>query len=479
MKTTKIKIRNLFGITETELDGRSIEITGTNGVGKTSVIDAFRYGLTNQSDRNIIVRNGEKEGEILIETDTGLTINRRKRTEQVDYKSIRENGKEIMSPESFLKQLFTPLQLDPVAFTLMSEKEKNRAILDLIIFDWDMNYIRNNFGEIPDWINYDQNILQVLSDMQSENGQWFRNRQDVNRDIRNKQAFIEDIAKDIPVNYQAEIWENYDLGAAYKKLEQIKEYNSRIERAELFHSNYDSKLRKLEADKMIEISSEEKAVHAERESLLGSIERMKAEIKAAEDKLTGLDGKLADKKALAESRFNEAKVRLDNDMQIADEYIGKQPIDCTELQSEINNAENMKLHLNEYGRMKIMQKELEELKKKSDEYTNKIELARTLPGKILETAEIPIRGFTVRNGIPLINGLPVSNLSEGEQLSLCVDVAISKPNGLQIILIDGTEKLSTENREKLYRKCREKGIQFIATRTTDSTEMEVNYLDQA
>ena len=39
MKITKIKIRNLFGIKETELDGRSIEISGKNGTGKTSVID--------------------------------------------------------------------------------------------------------------------------------------------------------------------------------------------------------------------------------------------------------------------------------------------------------------------------------------------------------------------------------------------------------------------------------------------------------
>ena len=135
MKTTKIKIRNLFGITETELDGRSVELTGANGVGKTSVIDAFRYALTNKSDRNIIVRKGEKEGEILIETDTGLTIDRKKRTEQTDYKSVKENGKEVMAPENFLRQLFTPLQLDPVAFTQMDERAKNRAILDLIEFD--------------------------------------------------------------------------------------------------------------------------------------------------------------------------------------------------------------------------------------------------------------------------------------------------------------------------------------------------------
>ena len=476
MKTTRIKIRNLFGITETELDGRSVELTGGNGVGKTSVIDALRYALTNNSDRNIIVKQGETEGEILIETDTGLSINRKKRTEKSDYKSVKENGREIMGPENFLKQLFTPLQLDPVAFTLMDEKSKNRAILDLIEFDWDLNFINEKFGEVPTWVNYEQNILEVLSDMQSENGEWFKERQNVNRDIRNKQAFIEDIAKDIPDNYQAEKWEAYDLGAAYKKLEQMKEINSRIERAKLFRGSYDSKLRKLEADKMIEISAAEKEIASERESLLADIERMKAQIKANEEKLTGLSGTLEDKKALAETRFEAAKTKLDADMSVADEYLDKQPLDCTELQSEVSTAEDMKRHLNEYQRMKAMQGELEQLKARSDEYTRKIELARSLPGVILETAKLPIEGLTVEGGIPLIHGLPVANLSEGEQLSLCVDVAISKPNGLQIILIDGTEKLSSENREKLYSKCRDKGIQFIATRTTDSTEMEVHYV---
>ena len=476
MKTTRIKIRNLFGITETELDGRSVELTGGNGVGKTSVIDALRYALTNKSDRNIIVRQGEKEGEILIETDTGLSIDRKKRTEQSDYKSVKENGREIMGPENFLRQLFTPLQLDPVAFTLMDEKSKNRAILDLIEFDWDLNYIREKFGEVPAWVNYEQNILEVLSDMQSENGEWFKERQNVNRDIRNKQAFIEDIAKDIPVNYQADKWESYDLGAAYKKLEQMKEANSRIERAKLFRSSYDSKLRKLEADKMIEVTSADKAIAAECETLLSDIERMKALIQSNEEKLKGLSAILDDKKALAESHFNEAKTKLDADMSVADEYMDKQPVDCTELQSEVTIAEDMKRHLNEYQRMKAMQTELEQLKAKSDEYTRKIELARTLPGTILETAKLPIEGLTVEDGIPLIHGLPVANLSEGEQLSLCVDVAISKPNGLQIILIDGTEKLSSENREKLYSKCHDKGIQFIATRTTDAAEMEVHYI---
>ena len=58
-------------------------------------------------------------------------------------------------------------------------------------------------------------------------------------------------------------------------------------------------------------------------------------------------------------------------------------------------------------------------------------------------------------------------------MDLCIDVAIQKPNGLQIILIDGVEKMATELRERLYKKCKDKKLQFIATRTTDSDDLTV------
>lgn len=476
MKTTKIKIKNLFGISETELDGRSVEITGTNGTGKTSVIDSIRYALTNRSDREYVIKNGETEGEIIIETDSGIYINRKKREGQADYKSVKECGKEVQGAEGFLKNLFTPLQLNPVEFTQMTKKEQNRLILDLIDFDWDLNWIKEKFGEIPSGIDYRQNILQVLNDIQSENGDYFQKRQDLNRDIRNKRAFIADIAKDIPQEYDADKWENYDLGGIYREIETIKDRNNKIQRARAFKESYDNKTRGLQAEKEIAITAEEKAIAVEREQLISDIERKKAEIEAAEDKLTGLTGRLADKKEVIESRYREQIAQLDSDVQTAEKYAGLEMADCTELQREATEAELMKKHLNEYNRMMSMKKEVEELVRESDELTQKIELARALPGEILQTATIPIDGFTVENGMPLIHGLPISNLSEGEQLNLCVDVALSKPNTLQIILIDGVERLSDENREKLYRKCKEKGLQFIATRTTNADELEVMYL---
>lgn len=476
MKVTKIIIRNLFGIREVNLDGSSVEITGSNGVGKTSILDGIRYGLTNDSERDYIIRDGETEGEIIIETDTGLYVNRKKRANQADFKSVKEGRNIVTSPESFLKGIFSPLQIDPVAFINMPKKEQNRTILDLIEFDWDVNWIREQFGEIPKGINWEQNILQVLHDIQSETGDYFLTRQDINRDIRNKRAFIAEIAATIPADYNAEKWETYDTASKYKELTEANEHNGRIARAKAFQDSYDGKLRGIDAETEIAISGLRDSFEAERSELKSTIARLEAEIIAAKDKLSTIDGRLKDKIEIEHSNREVKISQLKKDMGVAAEYVDREVIDTSALREEINLAEAMKLHLNEYKRMKSLRSELNSLIADSEELTRKIELARDLPGTILANATLPVEGLTVVDGVALINGLPVSNLSEGEKLNLCVDVALSKPNNLQIILIDGIEKLSEANRNKLYEKCKEKGVQFIATRTTDDTELQVTTL---
>lgn len=476
MKTSKITIKSLFGISEQQINGNSIEITGQKGAGKTSVLDAIRYCLTNRSNRDWIIKEGENEGEIIVETDSGLTIDRKARTNKADSININENGNRITKPETFLKSIITPLQLNPVEFTQMTKQEQNRAILDLIDFKWDMNWIKEQFGEIPQGVDYEQNILQILNDIQSENGVYFQSRQDINREIRNKKAFVEDIAKDIPSDYQAEKWKNYDLSSKYEELMKIRDRNNKIERARAFKDSYDNKLRGIEATREMEISGAEKVIANEKDNLNSTIARLKAEIKACEDKLLTIDDKLQDKVKIANSNYDVAKAKLDSDIGVAEQFISLPITPVGDLQNEINEAEKMMKHLNEYFRMTSMQSEIAELKEVSEAYTEKIELARELPGEILETATLPVEGLTVKDGIPLINGLPISNRSDGELLELCVDIAIHNPSGLQIILIDGAEKLDDISRKKLYEKCKDKGLQFIATRTTNDSELLVTEL---
>lgn len=473
MRISKIKIKNLFGISEHEADGKSVELIGTNGVGKTSVIDAIRYALTNSSDREYIIKNGETEGEIFIETDTGLSIDRKARVGMSDYKAVKENGNTVNSPEAFLRTLFTPLQLSPMEFIAMDKKQQNAIILNLIKYEWNLDTIKEWFGEIVPDVNYEQNILAVLNDIQAENGYYFQKRQDINREIRQKNAIIADIGASLPVDYDGAKWEKVELGPIYTKIEQIRKSNETIEKAKMLKDSHDGKVRSFEADKEVKMAALDREMVAEEKRIDESLASLKEQIKALEDKKAGLSKTKEDKAKVIQSEFEANVAKYESEIQAYAEFLGKETQSTSELEAEAAETEKMKGHINEWKRMVATQEEVADLTEKSAVLTAKIEKARKLPGEILETAEIPIDGLTVKDGIPLINGLPVSNLSEGEKLDLCVDISVNNPSGLQIILIDGVEKLSGENRQRLYEKCKAKGLQFISTRTTDDGDLTV------
>lgn len=479
MKISKLKIENLYGIEQLELDGKSIELTGTNGAGKSSVLDAIRLALTNNSKRKYVVKNGETEGRVLVKLDDGTTIDRKKRTDKSDYKSIKdENGNEINSPETFLKDIFTPLQLEPVEFLSMSEKEQNRILLNLIEFNKDKKeFIQEKFGEIPSWVNYDDSILEILNQLQSKEGQYYQNREDINRQIRNGIAIINDIAKDIPEGYDAEKWRNFTLSDKYEELNKDKEYNAKIDKSIAYKEDYENKIKQIETVENNTLLQIEKDKSEEKNKITTEMQELKNRIELLQKDLENIDVKYEKTIAETKSETIAEKAKLDENIKVANEWAAKERKTTEVLENELKIAEEMKGHLNEYDRMKEMQKKVDNFNIISETLTNKIELARTLPGEILKEVNIPVKNLTVENGIPLVNGLPVGNLSEGQKLMLCVDIALSNPNSLKLILIDGVEKLSETNRNELYKICKEKELQYIATRTTNDNELKIIEMD--
>jgi len=477
VKITKIKIKNLFGISEFEADEKSLELLGGNGTGKTSVLDAIRFALTNRSTRSCIVKNGATEGEIIIETDAGLTITRKPRTNKTDYKSIKQDGKEVQSPEAFLSEIFSELQLNPVSFINMDSKEQNRIILDLIEYHWDLETIRGWFGEIPGGVNYEAHILEVLQQIASEDGQYFQQRQNINRDIRNKKAFIEDIMKDLPENFNAARWEAYDLQAIHTQIEKARQHNEQIEKAETLKANYDNKIRGFQAEKEMKIAAMKQQLQDEKTAKETEIARLKEQLKAAEEALFNIGDKAQDKYKIFDAEYQTAVAQFNEELKAFEPYLQQQKTNLQPLQEEAAEALKMKQQLPQYNKMLSMQGEIDELKAKSDEFTRKIELARELPATILAEANMPLGEMSIDGDQVLIkkpNGdLPISNLSEGEKLDLCVDIALKNKAGLQIVLIDGVEKLSPVNRQHLFDRCKASGLQFIATRTTDDSELTV------
>ena len=123
-----------------------MELTGKKGTGKSSVLDAIRFALTNRTDRDYVVKDGADEAQIIIETDTGLRIDRKRKAEMsTSSLSLKENGMNVQRPQSFLDDIVTPLQLNPVDFISKPIAEQNRIILNLIDYEWDMRWIEDRF----------------------------------------------------------------------------------------------------------------------------------------------------------------------------------------------------------------------------------------------------------------------------------------------------------------------------------------------
>lgn len=474
MIVTNLKITNMFGIEEFEASGKDIELLGANGTGKTSVVDAIRYVLTNRSVRDVIIKDNGAEGSVIIETNTGLSIERTKRRDKGDVVKIRENGEVIDgTPEAFLRTLFTQLQLDPVAFLSMDTKEQNRVILDLIEFEWDMDWIIEQFGErVPD-VDYGCNILRVLHQIQSEKGYYYLKRQDINREAYHNRTHIEKIGATLPEGYNGNKWKSVNLAEKFEALETARYGNAKIEKAKAYVDNANNELRRLKADYAAECAVIEQASDRTKTTLEKEVIQLRDRLAAIELEISGIDERKSDKLKIAKAEHEASVAEFTSGIEEQKKIAQGVMVDTLPLEEEAKLAEDMKAYIYEYERMVGMQLDGEKLVADAEELTEKIEKARTLPGEILQNCEVPVDNLTIVDGEPRINGRPINNLSDGEKLMLCIDVAKAKKSSLELLLLDGLEKLSPENRDDTYKKCKDAGVRFIATRTTDNENLTV------
>ena len=151
---------------------------------------------------------GADEAQIIIETDTGLKLERKIKADMDSSSiSLKENGMNVSRPAAFLSEIFTELQLDPVEFIHKPIDEQNRIILSLIEYAWDMSTIEGWFGEMPPGVDYSKDVLSVLDQIQADNGSYYKTRQMLNSEILHEKKSIEDIGLSIPAGYSVETWE--------------------------------------------------------------------------------------------------------------------------------------------------------------------------------------------------------------------------------------------------------------------------------
>lgn len=227
-KIRKIKISNYLGISEFEMEpGKINYIKGPKGSSKTSILEAIEKAYTNNDRRPVVIKDNGEEATIFIEQDDNMSIDRRIRKDKTDYLKLKQDGIAVKSTESELRKFLNGDIFRPIDWINRDIKDQTESILNMLEIDWNKSDIESWFGEIPKGVNYDKHILQVLKDIEKY---YYDIRVDVNREIRNKKAQIDEDKAGLPDGYNGEDWRKINLSELYNDLNKAIEFNNDLDK---------------------------------------------------------------------------------------------------------------------------------------------------------------------------------------------------------------------------------------------------------
>jgi len=257
----------------------------------------------------------------------------------------------------------------------------------LVDISWSKEDIQEWFNDVPEWVNYDEHILDILGQIQAKNGEYYLTREDKNRDVRNKTAIAKEIIDGLPENYTADSWRETKLSDLYAEVTTVTSANQKIFDDQAFLVNMIDK----EASIELKFSNKQQEIRDNATTMLSEntadIQRIENTIRLLQEEIDEKLQSAKDIKTNADHAIELSKKDMLNEkaeLNAVAKKIDKkaQPVDVVPLREKAENAEKMKNYLNEYDNAMTIYKEIEQLTAESVTLTEKIEKARSLPGEL-------------------------------------------------------------------------------------------------
>ena len=185
--------------------GNVVEITGRNGQGKSTVLDAIWWALKGKDNiQTAPIRNGEKSGKITLELQDYLIERTFRRNELGDdyttkISVITKDRARMTSPQAVLDGFTGMLGFDPLSFMRQTSKQQYDTLRGLCKLDVDVEELDRQYKDL------------------------FARRTDVNRDVKTCEARLANMI--IPAGAPIE---RVDVAALVDKVEEINAANSAI-----------------------------------------------------------------------------------------------------------------------------------------------------------------------------------------------------------------------------------------------------------
>jgi len=139
-RITRITAENFMRLKAVDIspDGDVIYITGANGEGKSSVLNAICAALNWRDASNNIpkpIHEGEKKAVVIIDLGD-MTVTRTWTPSGTQLKVETIAGAKYSSPQAMLDQFFSRIGFDPLEFIRMQPKDQRQTLMDLLGIDF-------------------------------------------------------------------------------------------------------------------------------------------------------------------------------------------------------------------------------------------------------------------------------------------------------------------------------------------------------
>jgi len=442
MKVCKIKINSILGIDHLEIEpGKLVEISGANGTGKTSVLDAIRAALSGGHDATLL-KQGATEGEVVLVLDDGVEISKKITADKSDTIVRHPEFGKITKTAAYLKKLADALSLNPVEFLTAPAKDRVNILLEAI----PMTVTADQLREIPAialaGIDLNKHALTVIGQIGRA---IYDLRTGVNRAEKEKRATVNQMTETLPAEAPEGDWKDQleALTIAFRELQRCTQ--SAVSACKQRHGQ--------DADRAkAAFAAQKEAIQKETER---DIEKIRADAEIA----------IAD----AEERRNNNVDVIQKEMEAElSQMEGEYKPQNAELNEKIGQARTM-IEANakaESTRAFIRQLagEADKLEAESTKLTHALGRLEILKSNLLE--KLPIEGLSVEDGEIKLGGIPFDRVNTSRKVKLAIEIAKLRSGSLGLVCVDGLECLDEKMFSEFKKAAAKSELQFVVSKVS-------------
>ena len=430
MHVSHITISNVLGIEHLDLEaGQFNLISGDNGTGKTSILEAIKAVVEGGQDATLI-RKGQKTGEIVLLLDDGTEIKHRI-TEKTQTTTVEKDGVRQSNPRSYIKGIADLLSTNPIDFLRAPKKDRLRVLLESLPTQADADRIRKIVGQ-DSFVVSGANALEQID---AAHTTVFNERTGTNRAIREKNASINQLSITLPAAGEGTTSDDpAEIEAQLARMDEERDTALAAVEGKL------AEYRTAHAGRLVTLDA---AVEEARAAL----EVARAAVQTEKDWMASTAGKAEAKRSALRLEASEKRAPV-----------------AAELQVIRNNLGAASRSQQTRATIKTFEGELETLQ--ADEARQTASLAALDAYKLELLAALPVDGLEVKDGEIWRGGVVFDRLNTAQQVDIAVDIAKLRAGELGVICVDGMEALSAPAFEAFRDRIKETDLQLFVTRVT-------------